>query len=122
MVTPMSAGVGIADLAPVAAAAPTSLAYSGSTAGPLAAGGWAAICHSATMAAKIRNDSSAALRPSDFFRVSTGSAPLDGEAVDVLVGLGGIEGLAHDHDGLLRGIGRGETHFLHHVRSVRRKV
>ena len=39
MVAPMSAGVGIADFAPVAAAAPTSLAYSGSTAGPLPAVG-----------------------------------------------------------------------------------
>ena len=44
MVAPMSAGVGIADFAPVAAAAPTSLAYSGSIAGPLAAVGMVATC------------------------------------------------------------------------------
>src|SRR5918993_4428456 len=118
MVTPISAGVGIADFAPVAAAAPTSLAYSGSTTGPVPAVGCVAICHKPTMAAKISSDSSAARRPSELFRVATGSAPLDGEAVDVLVGLARVERLAHDHDGLFRGIGRGEPHLLHHVGGV----
>src|SRR4029450_13445253 len=115
MVTPMSASVGIADFVPVAAAAPTSLAYWGSTAGPLAAVGVVAICQIATMATKSSSDSSAARRPSDFLSVAIGSAPLDGEAFDVLVGLCGIERLAHDHDGLLARIGRGEPHLLHHV-------
>ncbi len=67
----MSAGVGIADLVPVAAAAPTSLAYSGSTAGPVPAVGWVAICQSTTMPAKISSDSSAARNPSDFFSDGT---------------------------------------------------
>src|SRR5258705_4520186 len=114
----MSAGVGIADLAPVAAAAPTSLAYSGSTAAPVPAVGWVAICQKTTMPAKISSDSSAARSPSEFLNAAIGSAPLNGEACNVVVGLGGIERLAHHHDGLLRRIGRREPHLLHHAGRV----
>src|SRR5712675_2258784 len=84
IVAPISAGVGIADLAPVAAAAPTSLAYSGSTAAPVPAVGWVAICQKTTMPAKISSDSSAALKPSEFLNAVIVSAPLDGEACDVV--------------------------------------
>src|SRR5260370_41141384 len=96
----MSAGVGIADFEPLAAAAPTSLAYSGSIAAPLPAVGMVATCQTATMPTKISNDSSAARNPSDPFSDGTRSAPLDGEAGDVVLGLGGIERLAQDHHGL----------------------
>ena len=67
IVAPMSACVGIADFCPVAAAAPTSLAYSGSIAGPELAVGWAASCHRPTMTAKISSDRIAARRPSELF-------------------------------------------------------
>src|SRR5436190_14283370 len=117
----MSAGVGIADFAPVAAALPTSLAYSGSTAAPLPAVGWAAICQRATMPTKISSDSSAALSASEFLNADTRSAPLDGEACDVVVGLGGIERLAHHHDRLVRWVGRRELHLLHHPGGVGRE-
>ena len=63
----MSAGVGIADFCPVAAAAPTSLAYSGSIAGPLAAVGRVATCQMPTMATKISSDSRPARKPSEAF-------------------------------------------------------
>src|SRR4051812_19682101 len=105
MVAPMSAGVGIADFVPVAAALPTSLAYSGSTTAPLPATGMVAICQITTMAKKISSDRRPALRRSEFFGTVTASGPLDGETVDVLGGLGGIERLAHHHDRLLRRIG-----------------
>src|SRR5689334_13528042 len=118
MVAPMSAGVGIADFEPVAAAAPTSLAYSGSIAGPVAAVGMVASCQMPTIATKIRSDSRPARTPSEVFSVVTSSGPLDGEAVDVLVGLGRIERLAHHHDRLLRRIGRRQAHLLHHRRRV----
>src|SRR5258707_6248239 len=114
----MSAGVGIADLAPVAAAAPTSLAYSGSTAAPVPAVGWVAICQKTTMPAKISSDSSAALKPSEFLNAVIVSAPLDGEACDVVGGLGGIEPLAHHHDGLPRRVGRPQPHLLPHACGV----
>ena len=72
MVRPMSAGVGIADFAPVAAAAPTSLAYSGSTAGPVPAVGWAAICHSADDGREDQQRQQRARKPSEFFSVAIG--------------------------------------------------
>src|SRR5262249_21390069 len=63
----MSAGVGMADFWPVAAAAPTSLAYSGSTVAAPPPDGRAATCQISTMAAKISSDSAAARRPSEAF-------------------------------------------------------
>src|SRR5450631_1999126 len=104
----------MADFEPLAAAAPTSLAYSGSIAAPLPAAGMVATCQIATMPAKISSDSSAARNPSDPFDDGTRSAPLDGEAVDVFGRLAGIERLAHHHDRLLRRIGWREPHLLHH--------
>src|ERR1700722_4099085 len=104
----------MADFEPLAAAVPTSLAYSGSIAAPLPAVGMVATCQIATMATKISRDSAAARNPSEFLSDGTRSAPLDGEAVDVVVGLGGIERLAHHHDRLLARIRRREPHLLHH--------
>src|SRR3979411_1949869 len=66
-------------------------------------------------------DTSAAriLSPMSVSRRNGRSHALDLEAVDVVLGLCGIEGLAHDHECLGRRRGRGEAHFLHQLGGVR---
>ena len=93
MVAPMSAGVGIADFAPVAAAAPTSLAYSGSIAGPLAAIGMVATCQIATIPTKISSDSKAARKPSEFLSVATAQLRLMAKLSTYSLGLAGSKAL-----------------------------
>src|SRR5205085_4951837 len=129
-----SAGPGMADL-PCVAAAPISLTYSGSilTVVPVPC---VASCHAPIITPNRTTDTSAARRASHVC-ISCGPppvrsrCPLDGEALDVLVGLGWIERLAHHDEGLGGGGGRrqadlghefgrvgGEEHLLGHTGVV----
>src|SRR5688500_14550357 len=85
-----------------------SFAYSGSMDACTPAFGNVARCQAPRISASSNAVSSDARRP------SVTSGPLDAEARDVRLGLGHVEGLAHDDD-LLRHVGRGGNALLLHA-------
>src|SRR5436190_23383407 len=98
----------MADL-PCVAVAPISLAYSGSICATVPVPR-VARCHAIMNVAKIKMETNAARSVSErvmalFLRgcPAASSRPLDGEALDVVLGLGRIESLAHDRKALRRG-------------------
>src|SRR6185295_11923286 len=96
---------------------PISLAYSGSifTAVPVPA---VAMCQTATIKPNRASETRPARRPSHACVICRPPSPrsgcaLDGEALHVLLGLGGIELLAHHLEILAGRGGRGEPYLLH---------
>src|SRR5213595_3095601 len=113
----------MADL-PCVAVAPISLAYSGSICAMVPVPR-VARCNAIMNVAKIRMETNAARRVSERVMArclrgcpAASSRPLDGEALDVVLGLGRVEGLAHDHEALRCGGRRREPHLFHQLGRV----
>src|SRR5215203_4384015 len=79
-------------------------------------------CHATMNAAKIRMETSAARKFSERFMArllpAASLRPLDGKALDVVFGLGRIEGLAHHREALRRGGRRRQPDLLHQLGGV----
>src|SRR5205814_10186824 len=82
-------------------------------------------CHAIMNVAKIKTETNAARSVSERVMAwslrgcpAASSRPLDGEALDVVLGLARIEGLAHDREALRRGRRRRQAHLLHQLGRV----